>query len=271
MTASDAQWRPHRCALPGAGEVDLWQFDLDAVPASAATLLEPGERRRADAFASAALRHHAIASRASLRVTLAAYLGIDAHEVRFAAENTGKPLLAHAHAHASALQFNLAHSAGRALIAVANRARVGVDIEGIRPLPDMDLIVTRYFGRHERACLEALDAGPARLRAFFGIWTRKEAFLKATGEGLSRADTFARHDVAPDPARRRWSLTDADSPAPSRWTLQMVAVSPHHAACVALEGDRLAVRMRARQEDTMVDGAIPVPEAGPPGLPRGEL
>jgi 4'-phosphopantetheinyl transferase len=114
---------------------------------------------------------------------LAGYLAIPAAEIRFEYLTSGKPQLA-AGQNPSALQFNVSHSANMALIAVGSEHRLGVDIEEIRHDVDTTALAERFFSVRERAGLQALP-DHLRVPAFFACWTRKEAFLKATGEGLS--------------------------------------------------------------------------------------
>ena len=118
-----------------------------------------------------------MAARALLRRTLAPAAGADPADLRFAYTAAGKPALA------GGPEFSLAHSGDHALVAVAFGAAVGADLERIRAEPARPPSVERYFSEPERAELAALDE-EARRRRFFDLWTLKEAYLKATGEGV---------------------------------------------------------------------------------------
>jgi 4'-phosphopantetheinyl transferase len=121
--------------------------------------------------------------RSALRSLLAGYLAIPATEIRFECLTSGKPQLA-AEQNPRTLQFNVSHSANMALIAVGSERRLGVDIEKIRSEVDTASLAERFFSLRERAGLQALP-DHLRVPGFFACWTRKEAFLKATGDGLS--------------------------------------------------------------------------------------
>lgn len=123
-------------------------------------------------------------ARATLRRTLAAALGIDDPAIlEFDYGQHGKPVLSRRFT-ASALSFNASHSGERLLIGLGQGVDIGVDIECHRSLVDRDGLVRRYFSRAENEAYFRLPA-EAREQAFFGCWTRKEAFVKALGRGLS--------------------------------------------------------------------------------------
>jgi 4'-phosphopantetheinyl transferase len=167
------------------GRVDVWRVRLDepAPVAVEASALSPDEIARAGRFHFEKDRKHFTQCRSALRALLAGYLAIPATEIRFEYLTSGKPQLV-AEQNPHALQFNVSHSADVALIAVGSEQRLGVDIEKIRSDVDIAALAEQFFSLRERAGLQAL---PAHLRVpgFFACWTRKEAFLKATGDGLS--------------------------------------------------------------------------------------
>ena len=202
--------------------VEVWRACLDeAEPLKTepkTSVLSSDENARASRFHFRKDRERFTRCRSALREILAAYIAIPAAEIRFEYLPAGKPQLV-AEQNRSALQFNLSHSGGMALIAVGQERRLGVDIETIRSDVDTAALAERYFSTRERAALRAL-AHPLRLAAFYAGWTRKEAFLKATGDGLSfpLADfSVTTHpDLHPeieeihgDPAEgTHWALTD---------------------------------------------------------------
>lgn len=173
----------------GPVAVDIWSWSLDPSfvdIADALALLSGDERDRAHRFLKDIDRRRYITGRAGLRRILATYLGIEPRAVRFGYNNWGKPELDLADR--SSLHFNLSHSAGEAMLAVSAHAEVGIDIEEIRPIEED--IASHFFSGFECAALAALSDGE-RLVAFYRCWTRKEAFVKAHGAGLSVAlDSF---------------------------------------------------------------------------------
>ena len=176
--------QPGNTGVP-TGRVDVWSVRLDE-PAKAGfevVALSPDEIARASRFHFEKDRIHFTQCRSALRNLLAGYLAIPAAEIRFEYLASGKPQLA-AGQNPSALQFNVSHSANMALIAVGSEHRLGVDIEKIRGDVDTTTLAERFFSLRERAGLQALPDS-LRVPGFFACWTRKEAFLKATGEGLS--------------------------------------------------------------------------------------
>ncbi len=165
------------------GEVHVWKVDLGpevAVPEDHG-LLSAEERDRADRFRRPADRARSIAARAALRELLGGYLGDAPSALRFAAGPHGKPSLETRREDAP--RFNVAHS-GRLVLLAFDTCDVGVDVEELRQGVEVEDLARRFFSADEVAAL--LEAPPPeRERTFFRIWTRKEAFLKAHGKGLS--------------------------------------------------------------------------------------
>ena len=169
--------------------IDVWTSSLDC---SEGCLLEyerslsAEELRRSDAFRSPQLRSAFLASRGALRQLLANYLGCGAREIEIAQTNLGKPFLPD-----SELYFSVSHS-GQALVFIFGRGmKVGIDVEPIRAFDDLLAVSTQFFAHSE---IEVLRQAPAEMQPslFFQIWTLKEAFIKATGQGLQRPlDSFA--------------------------------------------------------------------------------
>jgi 4'-phosphopantetheinyl transferase len=182
----DGQWsRPPTGLTFPSDRLDVWQVRLDEPGKSdtAACVLSYDEVARANRFHFEKDRNHFSRCRSTLRCVLASYLAVQAAEIRFQYLPGGKPQIA-AEQNPRALQFNVSHSAGMALIAVGSQHRLGVDVEKIRGDVDTAALAKRFFSLYECAELQAL---PVHLRvpAFFACWTRKESFLKATGDGLS--------------------------------------------------------------------------------------
>lgn len=170
-----------------AHEVHIWSVALEVASGeteSFAEILARDERERLAGFGSDQLRRRFLVARGSLRVLLGRYLQMPGEKLKFAYSQRGKPSLTGKHA--DTLQFNLGHSGDLALIAVSRVTPVGVDVEQVRPMRDADRIAQRFFSESEAGLLRTVTE-KERDAAFFRLWTRKEAFLKATGDGLSNS------------------------------------------------------------------------------------
>lgn len=212
----------------------MWRAALDQ-PAAQLTqlagLLAPDEQLRANRFHFERDRQRFIAGRAILRTILGRYLGCAGSELQFSYGPRGKPALAKPAAEPP-FYFNLAHSGGLAVIALAHQQEVGVDVEQIRPITDIEQIVRRFFAEQEQATLLALPV-EQRETAFFNGWTRKEAYLKALGDGLARPlDQFC-VTLAPGDPVRLVSINGVGDDA-SPWLLESFDPAPGYAAAVAV-------------------------------------
>lgn len=225
--------------LPGssltlsADEVHVWQAKLDDHAAGGLkTLLAEDEISRAERFHFAEDRNHFIVARALLRRLLAVYSGIDAAELRFSYAEKGKPSLEEGQR--SAINFNLAHSHGMAIYAFSRARELGVDLEFMRENVAVEDIAERFFSPRE---IDTLRTIPAELRkqGFFNCWTRKEAYIKARGEGLSLPlDEF---DVSLRPGEPAELLRNHKEPAEvTRWTMQSIPAPAGFVAALVVEG-----------------------------------
>jgi 4'-phosphopantetheinyl transferase len=180
-----------------------WRVDLrqsDDVVGELTSILADDERARAARFVFAEHRRRFIVARGCLRLVLGRCCGLPPVAIEFAYSPHGKPSLPSA-ATPPVVHFNVSHSEDVALIALTTDLPVGVDVEMVRPVPDMDTIAARYFTAAEARAIAAVPAGERTL-AFFLCWTRKEAFSKAVGEGLSLSLDRYRVTCTPDdPAR----------------------------------------------------------------------
>jgi 4'-phosphopantetheinyl transferase len=156
-------------------------------------LLDDKERLRSRRFLRSADCSRFVLAHAALRLLLAGALGVEPASVRYVSGVHGKPRLAPG---LVPLEFNLSHSEGVALVAVARDRAVGVDVEHVRDMPDALNIAATHFSAAERAELRALSSADRRA-GFFYCWTRKEAVIKTSGEGLSRALDSFDVDLAP--------------------------------------------------------------------------
>ena len=222
------------------GEIHLWSAPLDLaepIVHALAEVLAADERHRAARFVFPRDRGRFVAGRGFLRHLLGAYLGEDPSELRIEQAPGGKPALAAGHRD---LRFNLSHAEGLAVCALVEGEDVGADVEKRRPLADALLIAQSFFSPSENEELCGLPEW-GRLHAFWDCWTRKEAFLKATGEGLGRPlDSF---DVSlrPGEAARLRRVQD-DPEGPSRWSLLTLEPEPGYVAAVAVRGSGWQLR-----------------------------
>jgi 4'-phosphopantetheinyl transferase len=171
-----------RLALP-ADRIDVWPLRTDKAGFSLTQLgavLSEDEWLRAHRFRTDRLRSGYIVSRGVLRMLCARYLGADPAALRFRYGTNGKPALAPD----CALHFNVSHSGSMILFAFASDLEIGIDVEEIRNIREIEAIAQRFFCAEEAT--EVLAAAAAeRPLLFHTCWTRKEAFIKATGDGLS--------------------------------------------------------------------------------------
>lgn len=247
--------RPARdLALP-PGEIHLWMVALDADPAvvdSLARSLAADELERAARFRFDRHRRQYMVGRGALRALLGGYLGLTPGEVRFAYGPRGKPFLSVSTAPASSatgasaappaggLHFNLSNSHELALVGFLRGAEIGVDVEFLKPMPDLAQIAERFFSASERTALRQLPEDQKQ-EGFFNCWTRKEAYLKAVGEGLAAPlDSFDVTLVPGEPPRMLTLRGDADRAA--GWCFRCFRPAPDYIGALAVEGGALPVR-----------------------------
>ena len=221
-------------ALPPK-EVHLWRVDLEALTGNELRwneVLSPDELKRSARFHFPRDRQHFVASRALLRTILASYLDKHPARLNFLYSKKEKPSLDPADV--SDVTFNVSHSAGIALMAFARGREVGVDIEQVRPDVDLEAIARRFFSPNEQNELAALPADE-KTEAFFRCWTRKEAYIKATGAGLSHP--LRQFDVALAPAESSALLaTRPDASEAGRWLLRDVPGGVGYIAALCARG-----------------------------------
>lgn len=229
--------------LPADG-VHLWRGSLDLSPAERDRLwsiLSADEQARAARYHFARDRDRFVAGRGLLRCLLSRYLPLRPGAIRFEYSPYGKPALSPGQQPAGPpLHFNLSHSQGLGLWGVTRVGRIGVDVEQVHAGPAEERIAERFFSPRETAVLRALPA-EAQDQAFFCCWTRKEAFIKALGEGLSFPLDQFDVSLGPDePAALLQVLTDPAEAA--RWSLIGVLPGPGFVGAVAVEGGRHETR-----------------------------
>lgn len=240
MSESKKWSRPPDSLALQEGEVHVWRLELDQrdeVVDRFWETLEPSEIDRANRFHFEKHRRGFVVGRGFLRHVIGSYLGTSPDALRFSYGPYGKPALDGPHQDSS-LRFNLSHSHGVALFAFTEDKQLGVDVEHIRADFASEEIARRFFSRSE---VESLCALPVeqQVAAFFRCWTRKEAFIKATGKGLSQS--LDRFDVTLAPEVPAALLHVSDDEA-ERWSMFDVEVGEGYAGALAVEGEVSVVR-----------------------------
>jgi 4'-phosphopantetheinyl transferase len=237
--------------LPGVpdlseNQVHIWRVSLaqsaESLPGCSRDLSSE-ELARAARFHFERDRRRHIVSHSWLRRLLGAYLGVSPAAIQFEIAEHGKPQLGGNQA-GSKLNFNLAHSGEIALLGFCRGVELGVDIEQVRPIPDMLQVAARFFSQHEQAQLAQVP--PDRLaRAFFKCWTCKEAFIKNLGDGLYYPlDQF---DVNLHPQQSAHLLRVSSDPhEASSWQLVSFPVAEDYLGALAVRDTTLQVRYLER-------------------------
>lgn len=224
-------------AVPGDSlgeEVQLWLADLDRPPLPIrrlTPLLDPDEQARAARFRFDVHRDRFIVGRGLLRVLLGRLLDRPPDALRFGYGGKGKPFLVEAPAD---LRFNLSNSANGVLIAVARERELGADLESLRPLSDADALVERFFAPGEREVYRRV-AQAGRLSCFYSGWTRKEAYVKARGDGLSLPTTEFEVILAPEEPARLVRF-DREPDEVGRWSFAAFEPARGFLGALAVEG-----------------------------------
>ena len=235
MTSSSWDSPPKTLVLPN-NAVHVWRAALHVSASELRTFgdtLAVDERARAERFYFQKHREHFIVGRGLLRDILSRYLDRKPDQLGFCYNAYGKPALT-AETGAEGLCFNLSHSHGIALYALTRGREIGVDIEYFRPDVEAEKLAERFFSPREATVLRAL---PEHLRkeGFFNCWTRKEAYIKAEGQGMSiPLSTF---DVSLTPGEPAALLRTENHPQKTaHWSLQALNPKPGYAAALAVKG-----------------------------------
>lgn len=230
-----AAWRPSPPDVrPGRDEVHVWRVSLARDDSEVERLwaaLAPDELERARRFHFERDRRRYVVARGVLREILGRCLGLAPGLIRFAYNEYGKPSLRE---DAGGLRFNASHSAGAALYACTLGREVGIDIELLRDDFASFEVAERFFSEAE---VRSLGSLPAHLRTqgFFNCWTRKEAYIKALGEGLSHPLNSFSVSLAPGEPARLIS-TDTDRLEAARWSIVDLRPFEGYAAALAIRG-----------------------------------
>lgn len=234
MTTAESGWRTPRSVSLGERDAHVWRVHLRrSDPHELMPLLSDDEQARARRFLHDRVAQAYTVSHGMLRRILARYEVGAPEALRFVVGQFGKPALVGSSG-GSAVEFNLSHSGDLALVAVSRGGPVGVDVEARnREVRHIDL-AERFFSPAERAALRALAHDrEATTEGFFNAWTRKEAYLKATGHGITRG--LHHFDVSLTPRQPAALLVDRlDPSAPERWRMAALEVGPGYAGAVVV-------------------------------------
>ncbi|TMC16156.1 MAG: 4'-phosphopantetheinyl transferase superfamily protein [Chloroflexi bacterium] len=236
MYNAECSWSvPDLPPVLSPAEVHVWCASLVAAPATIQTLrplLSADELTRANRFYFEKDRHHFIVARGVLRILLGRYLTMPPAQLRFSYNEYGKPFL-DLTSRTPILQFNISHSQDFALLAFTSNRLVGVDIEYMRVI-EFEQLAEHSFSPYEQVTLQALPLS-VRHAGFYNCWTRKEAYIKARGRGLSLPlDSF---DVSLRPGEAaRLLASREDRREVQRWSLQALTPPAGYAGALAVEG-----------------------------------
>lgn len=217
-------------------EIHVWRVFVEEWLAALPDLLKflsPEEQARAQRFYFERDRNCSVIARGVLRSLLSHYCALDPEQIALHYNEFGKPELTSTDL-PSPLYFNLSHSHTTIVYAFTYINRIGIDIEYMRTNVEYEELAQHYFSPAEKTQLQAVP-GAQKMQAFFAGWTRKEAYIKARGKGLSiPLDSF---DVTlqPDSAPRLLDCRE-DPLSASRWSLYALPTDPHYAGAVALDG-----------------------------------
>lgn len=215
-------------------KVHIWLANLDISTEKVTRLskfLSADEQIRADRFKFEKNRNHFIAARGILRMIASAYLSVPADRLQFAYSSRGKPSF-----QSDSLQFNLSHSHNLALYGFTKDNQIGVDLEYLRPMPDAAKIAQRFFSPQEYQWINSLS-DRAQQKAFFQCWTAKEAYLKATGEGISNSLDLVEVKISDDRNKISIEIKQGDRQV-SGWLIDGFVPQQDYIATVAVESNQ---------------------------------
>ena len=236
MNITDSGFHIEAPLALGEDEVQLWRVDLEAIRADESRwqeVLSSDELTRASRFHFPADRQCFVATRALLRTILAGYLATDPKRLSFSYSKKEKPSVVLPGAGVD-VTFNVSHSGGIALLAFVQQREIGVDVEQVRGDFDVEAIAGRFFSAREQEQLAALP-NEEKFDAFFRCWTRKEAYIKATGDGLSLPLHQFDVSVAPENGDALLS-TRPDNSEAALWSLREIPAGPGYVAALCVRG-----------------------------------
>ena len=216
-------------------EVHVWRSSLEQPAEKIQQLLQTlseDERIRANKFYFERDRRRFIVGRGLLRILLGRYTNIEPHQLQFSYSSRGKPALLSTSS-CNSLYFNLSHSHELVLYAVTRDRQIGIDLEQIRPMSDIEQLSKSCFCTREADLICSLPPKEQQV-AFFQIWTGKEAYLKATGEGIAQ---LRQVEVCFAPGEPLKLLNiQINSQTDTRWSLQTLTPATDYLAALVVEG-----------------------------------
>jgi 4'-phosphopantetheinyl transferase len=242
--AGQVETSANQIKAPAPGMADVWVTALTTSSSNLEALrriLSHNELDRAARFHFDEHRTRYIVAHGCLRQLLSRYLSIPASSIEFGLGTNGKPSLA-GEAAGTGLQFNLAHSADLSLTAVVTGSQVGVDVEQVRILPDANELVQRFFSKREAAEFAGMTEAQKPL-GFFRLWTRKEAWLKATGDGIAHLLDKVEVSFSAAEAARLLRLPEGFSSL-ADWSLCNLEPGPGYVGALAIPRKDVEVRVR---------------------------
>ena len=237
MTSTGQQWDiPPPDIVLRDNEVHVWRASLNAPLSDIAALkrlLSDEEVARAERFYFEKGRHGYIVTHGILRILLGSYLDVDPRQLRFQTNTYGKPFLENT-AHNTRLHFNLSHAHELVVYAFTSIGEVGIDVEYTRTNVEYEALAKHFFSPYECAMLHDLPESMKR-EAFFNCWTRKEAYIKARGMGLSLPLNLFDVSLTPGEPAALLHIRD-NAQEVTRWTFEAMTMPPEYAGALAVEG-----------------------------------
>lgn len=213
-------------------EIHLWSSGVlkpEAILRALYRKLSPDEREKAARFRFDRDRNAYIVARGLLRSILSHYVGIEPEQLQFTYGPKGKPALRGSH-----LYFNASHSKDLAVYALSLEPQLGIDVEYIRPITTLEAIAKQFFSAVEYDDLLTLNTSQ-RCEGFFNCWTRKEAYVKAIGDGLYAPLHEFQVTVKPDqPAS--FVTIQGDQTLAARWSLFDLKLGEQYSGAIAVYG-----------------------------------
>lgn len=243
MVNLKTKWRdPPKKLTLNKYEVHVWRAELNLKPQLLEKLKETlvkEERERANRFHFQKDKNHFTAARGVLRRILGKYLKTEPRRLRFKYNAQGKPAIAN-DSTSAVITFNLSHSHGLALYAITKKHEIGIDVEQIRSNIEVEKIAKRFFSKNEFETLTSLPL-KKRVQGFFNCWTRKEAYIKAMGEGLSIP--LNQFDVTLLPGETAKILQIRGNPdEAAHWSLYEISPTPGYIGALAVKGHNFIIK-----------------------------
>jgi len=217
------------------GSIHLWTADLDAWKPHTPKLrelLSDQEIKRLDRLKIHSKKDEFLSSRGILRIILALYTGKDPDRIQLGSTSAGKPILP-----GSPIEFNVSHSRDMFVCGISVKSKIGLDIQEVYSISSLDKIVNNYLSPAEYQYLENLPSSDMRQDHFFAIWTAKEAYLKAVGDGIK--ENFNQVSIIPDSADHRTyrlSLPETTSEE-GNWTIRSIDLAEGYSSALAYYGE----------------------------------